>query len=145
MELGQVNQGGLLSDFVESHFQAVSDLHLYCNFVCHRTTIQQAGLFAQETMVDTIAHMQMKIGSRSPRRPCMDPIADLAVRFPSLVLTTTGVLHSRVHDDRVLRVTRSKEDEESRLQERIPPEIVSTDANDDDMPGRGRRTRSWGI
>ena len=97
-------------------------------------------------MVDTIAHMQMKIGSRSPRRPCMDPIADLAVRFPSLELTTTGVLHSRVHDDRVLRVTRSEEDEESRLHERIPPEIVSTDGNDnDDMPRSGRRTRREGI
>ena len=143
--LGQEDLARVLSDFVKSHFNAVSNLRLYCNFVCHVTTMQQAGLIAQETMVDTIAHMQMKIGSRSPRRPCMDPIADLAVRFPSLVLTTTGVLHSRVHDDRVLRVTRSKEDEESRLQERILPEIVSTDANYDDMPRRGRRTRSGGI
>ena len=77
MELGQVNQGGLLSDFVESHFKAVSDLHLYCNFVCHRTTMQQAGLFAQETMVDAIIYMQKMIDNRYTRRPCLDPIIDL--------------------------------------------------------------------
>ena len=31
--------------------------------------MQQAGLIAQETMVDIIAHMQRKIGSRYLRRP----------------------------------------------------------------------------
>ena len=63
--LGQVNLAGLSLDFVESIFQAVSYLHLYCNFVCHMTTMQQAGLVAQETMVKTIVHMQKMMGSRS--------------------------------------------------------------------------------
>ena len=75
------------------------------------TAMQQASLIAQETIVDTIAHMQRKIGSRSPRRPCTVLIADRAVRFPSLELTPTGVLYSSAHVDRVLRVTRPKEDE----------------------------------
>ena len=30
--VGMVNLEGLLLDFVESHFQVISDLHLYCNF-----------------------------------------------------------------------------------------------------------------
>ena len=42
-------------------------------------------------MVDTIAHMQMEIGSMSPRRPYTDPIADLALRFPNLELMTIEV------------------------------------------------------
>ena len=101
MELGQVNQGGLLSDFVECHFQAVSDLHLFCNFVCHRTTMQQAGLVAQEIMVDAIIYMQKMIDNRYTRRPCLDPIIDLAARFPGLELTHAGVLHSRTHMNKV--------------------------------------------
>ena len=76
--------------------------------------------------------MQKEISSRSPRGPYAAPIADLSVRFPSIELTTIGVPHSRSH-----------EAEESRLQDRTPPEIVSTDAND--MPGRDRRIRSGGI
>ena len=83
----------------------MTDLCLYGNFVCHVTTMQQAGLIVQETMVDAIAHMQKAIGSRSPRGPYADPIPDLAVSFPSLELTTMGVPHSRTH-----------EAEESRLQ-----------------------------
>ena len=43
--LGQVNLAELSLDFVESHFQAVSDLHLYCNFVCHMTTMTTMQLF----------------------------------------------------------------------------------------------------
>jgi hypothetical protein len=37
-------------DFVESHFKAVPDLCLYGNFVCHVTTLQQAGLITHEAM-----------------------------------------------------------------------------------------------
>ena len=76
--LGLVNLARLLLDFVESHFQVVSDLHLYCNFVCHMTNMQQAGLVTQETMVDTIVNMKKRISNRSPRRPHMDPVTDLA-------------------------------------------------------------------
>ena len=50
--LGRGNLARVLSDFVESHFQAVSDLHLYCNFLCHVTTMQQAGLIAQDLYID---------------------------------------------------------------------------------------------
>jgi hypothetical protein len=37
-------------DFVESHFNAVPDLCLYGNFVCHVTTLQQAGLITHTAM-----------------------------------------------------------------------------------------------
>ena len=69
------------------------------------TTMQQAGLVAQETMVDTIAHMQRMIGNRSTRRLCLDPITDLAAQFPSLELTATGVLHSKAHMNKVMYVS----------------------------------------
>ena len=46
--LGQDDLTRVLSDFVESHFHAMSDLDLYGNFVCHMTTLQQAGLITQE-------------------------------------------------------------------------------------------------
>ena len=56
------------------------------------------------------------------------------------------VLHNRAHVDRVLCVPGSKEDGASRLQEQIPPEIVPTDAYDNDnMPRRGRKTQRGGI
>ena len=59
-------------------------------------------------MVDTIAHMQGEIGSRSTRRPHADPIADLAVRFLNLELMTIGAQRSKDHEDGVLCVIRSK-------------------------------------
>ena len=75
--LGRVNLEGLLLDFVDSHFHLISDLHLYCNFVCHMTNMHQAGLVTQETMVDTIIHMQKRISNRSPRRLRLDLVTDL--------------------------------------------------------------------
>ena len=53
--------------------------------------------------------------------PYLDPIADLAVRFPNLELMTIEAQHSRGHEDGVLCVPRPKENEEGRLQDRIPP------------------------
>ena len=38
--LGQDDLARVLSDFIKSHFHAMSDLRLYCNFVCHVTTMQ---------------------------------------------------------------------------------------------------------
>ena len=64
----------------------LSDLCLYGNFMCHMTTLQQAGLITQETMVDIIAQMQGKIDSKSTRGHNTDPMTDLAVRFPTLEL-----------------------------------------------------------
>ena len=58
--------------------------------------------------------MQKMIGNRSPRRLCLDPITDLAARFPSLELTHTGVLHSGAKMDKVIPV--SKVDKVSRPQ-----------------------------
>ena len=102
--LGMVNLEGLLSDFVESHFQLIFDLHLYCNFVCHMTTMQQAGLVTLETMVDTIIHVQKLVNNRSLRRPCSDPVTDLTAQFPSLELAPTRVLHRRAHTKKVMDV-----------------------------------------
>ena len=39
--------------------------------------MQQAGLVTQETMVDTIIHMQKRISNRSPRRLRLDLVTDL--------------------------------------------------------------------
>ena len=71
----------------------------------------------------------------------MDPMTDLAARFPTLELMTD----SRGPEYVVPCVTSSKEAEEGRLWDLILPEIVSTDTNDDDMPGRSRGTRSGDI
>ena len=131
--LGQDDLTRVLVDFVESHFHAVSDLYLYGKFVCHVTTLQQAGLITQEAMVDTIAQMQGKMDNKSMRRPHADPMTALAVCFPTLKLMTD----SRGPEDGVLHMTSSKEAEEGRLWGPILPEIVSTDTNEDDMPCHG--------
>ena len=44
------------------------------------TTLKQAGLITQETMVDVIAQMQGKIDSKSMRGPNTDPVTYLAIR-----------------------------------------------------------------
>ena len=78
--------------------------------------MQQAGLVAQETMVDSIIYMQKMRDNRSPRRPCLDPIIDLPARFPSLKLTRSGVLHSGTHMDKVIPVSVSEVNGASRQQ-----------------------------
>ena len=123
--------------FLESYFNAVSDLCLYGNFVCHVTTLQQAGLITQETMVDVIAQMQGKIDSKSTRGPNTDPMTDLALRFPTLELITDN----RGSKDRTLCEKSLKGTEEGRPWDL--PEIVSIDTNYDAMTER--RTRSEGI
>ena len=42
------------------------------------TTMQHAGLVTLETMVDTVIHMQKLMNNLSLRRPCSDPVTDLA-------------------------------------------------------------------
>ena len=98
--LGRVNLEGLLLDFVDSHFHLISDLHLYCNFVCHMTAMQQAGLVTLETVI----HMQRLMNNRSLRMPYSDSVTDLAALFPSLELAPTSVLHSGVHTEKVMEV-----------------------------------------
>ena len=107
----------------------------------HMTTMQQVGLVSQETMVDTIAHMQRMIGNRSTRRPCWDPITYLAARFPSLELTPTGVLHSKAHMNKVMHVSVLTVDEVNRPQgqEELPPENVSTDTDESNLKSGPRR------
>ena len=122
--------------------------------------MQQEGLVVQETMLDTIAHMQRMIGNRSTRRPCLDPITYLTARFPNLELTPTGVLHSKAHMNKVMHVSVLKVDEVSRpqRQEKLPPENVSTEPDESKVePGprrddeykhaarKGRRTQHKGI
>ena len=142
--LGMVNLEGLLSDFVESHFQLIFDLHLYCNFVCHMTTLQQAGLVTLETMVDTIIHMQRLINNRSLKRPCSDPVTDRAARFPSLELAPTRVLQSGAHTEKVMGVVPVSEMDKvsrSQRQEGLLPEFVSTGTDRSNLE-HGPRRRS---
>jgi hypothetical protein len=85
--------------------------------------------------VDIIAQMDRK----STSGPHMDPMTDLAIHFPTLEL----INNNRGSEDRALCEASSKETEEGRLWDL--PEIVSINTNDDDMPGRRRRTRKGGI
>ena len=86
----------------------------------------------------------------------MDPITDLAARFPCLELTLSGILHSKAHMNKVMHVSVLKVDEVSRPQTR--PENVSTDTDESKVePGprrddeykhaarKGRRTQHKGI
>ena len=56
------------------------------------------------------------MGNRSRRRLCLDPITDLAARFPCLELTLSGILHSKAHMNKVMHVSVLKVDEVSRPQ-----------------------------
>ena len=86
--LGQDDLTRVLLDFVKFHFNAVSDLCLYGNFVCYMTTLQQAGLITQEAMVDVSAQMQGKMDSKSTKGLHADPMTDITVHFPTLEMIT---------------------------------------------------------
>ena len=96
-----------------------------------------AGLINQETIVDVITQMQGKIGSKSIRGPNTDPMTDLAICFPPLKLMTDN----RGSEDKTLCEMSLKRTEEGRPWD--PPEIVSTDTNEDDTTER--RITSGGI
>ena len=93
--MGKVNLRRLLWEFVDFHFHIISDLNLYCNFICHMTAMQQIGLITMETVVDTVMRMQELMINRSQKNPS-DSVKDLAVLFPSLELDPITIIPSSV-------------------------------------------------
>ena len=56
--VGKLNLARLLWNFVDLQYQLIFDMDLYRNFACHVTSMQQAGLITNRTMVDCFMHMQ---------------------------------------------------------------------------------------